>query len=92
MNGLDFTSATLNVSFGKLTFDLSGAHVHDCAVIDANCSFGELCIILPSHVRAEFNENGAFSAVTNRHVDPSDTSAPVVYINADCSFGEIEAQ
>lgn len=92
MDGLNFTSATLSVSFGELVFNLNGAHIHDCAVIDANCSFGELRIILPPHVRAEVNRNGAFSEVANRHPNPDDPGAPVVYINASCSFGEIAVE
>ena len=89
MNGLDFSSATLSVSFGEMNFDLTGANITDCAVIDANCSFGELCIKLPDYVRAEVTRSGAFSEIICTHSSPKDDTAPVVYINASCSFGEI---
>ena len=85
----DFTSATLNISFGEMKFDLSGAHIHDCAVIDANCSFGELHIRVPDYARVEITKSGAFSEISCRHPVPTDVNAPVVYINANCSFGEI---
>lgn len=85
----EFTSATLSVNFGEMRFDLSDAHVTDCAVIDATCSFGELVIILPDGVRADVTRNGAFSEVSNHHRQPKDENAPVVYVNATCSFGEI---
>ena len=89
MDGQSFTSATLSVSFGEMIFDLTGANITDCAVIDANCSFGELVIRLPDGVRAEITRSGAFSEINDMHDNPSDENAPVVYINADCSFGEI---
>ena len=88
LDGQDFASATLSVSFGEMRFDLSKAHVTDCAVIDANCSFGELVIILPDDVRAEVTRGGGFSEVAVHHNTPADPNAPVVYINANCSFGE----
>ena len=85
----DFTSATLTVSFGEMKFDLSNARITDCAVIDATCSFGELSIRVPDYVRVEVTRSGAFSEVSCKHPTPADESAPVVYINAACSFGEI---
>lgn len=53
MAGKSFTSATLEVAFGEMTFDLREALVQDNSVIDANCSFGQLTILLPAGVRAE---------------------------------------
>ncbi len=88
-DGQDFSSATLSVSFGEMKFDLSGATVTDCAVIDADCSFGELTIILPDHVRVDITKSGGFSEIANHHRQPKDENAPVVYVNATCSFGEI---
>ena len=89
LDGDEFTSATLSVNFGEMRFDLSDAHVTDCAVIDATCSFGELVIILPDGVRADVTRSGAFSEVSNHHRQPKDENAPVVYVNASCSFGEM---
>lgn len=89
LDGDEFTSATLSVTFGEMKFDLSKATVTDCAVIDANCSFGELVITLPDHVRVDVTRSGAFSEIANHHRQPKDENAPVVYINATCSFGEM---
>ena len=89
LDGEEFTSATLAVNFGEMKFDLSDAHITDCAVIDATCSFGDLAIILPDGVRADVTRGGAFSEIANHHCQPKDENAPVVYINATCSFGEI---
>ena len=89
MDNQDFTSATLSVSFGEMKFDISNANVTGCAVIDASCAFGELVITLPDYVRAEITRSGAFSEIHCKHENPKDDSAPVVYINANCSFGEL---
>ena len=90
LHNRDFSAATLDVSFGELIFDLTRANVTNCAVIDANCSFGDLVIKLPDSVRVEVNRDGAFSRISWKHKDPKDENAPVVYINADCSFGNIK--
>lgn len=92
MSGQDFNAATLNASFGQMVFNLTGAHIVDCAVIDATCSFGELTIRLPAYVRVEVTRNGGFSQIANSHAAPTDPNAPVVYVNATCSFGEIRIQ
>lgn len=89
LDGQDFASATLTVSFGGMKFDLTEARITDCAVIDASCSFGELTIKLPDYARAEVTKSGAFSDIACKHPAPADGNAPVVYINATCSFGEI---
>lgn len=88
-NDRDFSAATLDVSFGELTFDLSRARIADCAVIDADCSFGDLVIKLPDSVRLEVNRAATFSHISWKHKDSKNENAPVVYINADCSFGNI---
>lgn len=89
MNGQTFSSATLNNAFGQLNLDLRGALIEDQSVIDARCSFGEIDILLPNEVKVELNPSAAFGEVSNRHKDATDPTAPTLYINADCSFGEI---
>lgn len=89
LDGQEFSSATLNVSFGEMKFDLRQAIIRDCAVIDANCAFGELTILLPDYVRTEVTKSGAFSEISCKHGEPNDEDAPVIYVNASCSFGEI---
>ena len=89
VSGQSFSSATLNCSFGELTLDLRGALIEDSSVIDARNSFGETQILLPADVKVELNPSVAFGDVSNGHTDSADPSAPTLYINADCSFGEI---
>ena len=89
MSGKIFTSATLSCAFGQLNLDLRGALIEDPAVIDARCSFGEIDILLPADVKVVLNPEVAFGEVPNHHTDAATPSAPTLYINADCSFGEI---
>lgn len=90
MAGVDFVSSSLTVKFGEMSFDLRGAQIHDCAVIDAECSFGELKIFLPEYVKTEVMSENSFASISNIHRMPDSTDAPTVYIHAECSFGEIQ--
>lgn len=91
MKDQPFTYATLSVQFGELVFDLRGADVQDNSVIDANCSFGDLTILLPPDVRAEVKANCNLGGCKNsRHTAPE--GAPTVYISANCSFGDIKVK
>lgn len=89
MSGQTFTSATLSCSFGELRLDLRGALIEDSSVIDARCSFGEIKILLPADVKVEMNPVASFGEISNHHANSTDPAAPTLYINADCSFGEI---
>lgn len=92
MAGKSFTSATLSVTFGEMTFDLREALVQDDSVIDANCSFGQLTVLLPEGVRAEITPACSFGNCENRRRKPSGTDTPTVYINVSCSFGDVEVK
>ena len=92
MAGKNFTNATLEVAFGEMTFDLREALVQDNSVIDANCSFGQLTILLPAGVRAEIAPVCSFGGCENKRKKPKDAGTPTVYINVSCSFGEVEVK
>lgn len=80
----------IHVSFGELTVDMTGCEaVSDHCVIDANCSFGELCLKIPKRFRVEHAADTAFAAV-NITGYPDPTPAGTIYLDADVSFGEIE--
>ncbi len=89
LSGQSFRSATLDCSFGELNLDLRGALMEDPAVIDARCSFGEIHISLPANVKVELHPSAVLGDVSNMYADTADSSAPTLYINAECSFGEI---
>lgn len=90
MSGQNFTSGTLSVDFGSMTFDLRNALVQDNSVIDARCTFGELTIRLPDDVRAEVTSAANFGSCRNKKKKSDETETPTVYINVSCSFGSVD--
>ncbi len=85
-------SGTSSVSFGELTLDLTVCKefAPDCR-IDANCSFGELEILVPRQYRIEPNCSSSFGSVDmegNHDADPAGT----IYLDANVSFGEISVR
>ncbi len=86
------TGGRASVSFGELTVDLSGCETvaQDCHV-QANCSFGELRILVPRRFRVEPKTGTAFAEIhTTGHPDPEPQG--ILYMNANASFGEISIQ
>lgn len=80
---------SLNVSFGECNIDLSGVEeVADECTIDANCSFGELAIHVPSRYLVQCANNTSFADISVKG-QPDSVIQGTVYINANASFGEI---
>lgn len=82
-------SGHASVSFGELTVDLSGCEeiAGDCA-IDANCSFGELRLLVPHQYRVEHSRHTAFAEI-NIAGQPDSNPSGVISLDANVSFGEI---
>lgn len=79
----------INVSFGEGEVDLSGVGaVSDECVIDANCSFGELTLLIPSRFAVQCANNTAFAEVHTRGT-PDPNPQGIIYVNANVSFGEM---
>ena len=80
------------VSFGELTVDLSGCgeFAQDCT-IHADCSFGQLTLLVPGRCRAEIDADSAFGSVDIRG-SHSPEAAASVHIHADANFGQIIIQ
>lgn len=78
-----------DVSFGELTLDLTGCEefAPGCH-IDADCSFGDLTILIPKYVRAEVDSDSAFGSVDVRGDYDREANA-TIRIDADVSFGQI---
>lgn len=76
------------VSFGELTLDLRGCKdfSQDC-LLDLECDFGKLTVLLPASVRAEANSDTAFGDFSV--IGQPDPNAAVILVNADTSFGDI---
>lgn len=77
------------VSFGELTVDLTGCEsVSEGCSICANCSFGELILLVPRKFRVEPQSNAAFASVDiSGH--PDSEPAGIIYLDANVSFGEV---
>jgi transcriptional regulator with XRE-family HTH domain len=83
-------SGEASVSFGELTVDLRGCEsVSEDCTITANCSFGELRLLVPRRFRVENDASTAFASVDiSGHPDPE--PAGIINLDASVSFGEIE--
>lgn len=82
----------VDISFGHMTLDLTqiGVFSPDCT-IDADCSFGELTILVPRHIRVEADQDTTFGAVNIQGSHGPDPDASI-RIDADVSFGQIIIQ
>ena len=82
----------VDISFGHMTLDLTriGIFSPDCT-IDADCSFGELTILVPRHIRVEADQDTTFGAVNIQGSHGPDPDASI-RIDADVSFGQIIIQ
>ena len=78
----------VNVSFGELVLNLSGCEeiVPGCH-IEANCSFGELTLLVPRRYRVEAENNSSFGNFEIKGTP--DLAAAVILLNASVNFGEI---
>lgn len=82
----------VSVSFGELILDLSGCHeVREGCCIDANCSFGELTILVPRRFRVEPSSSTAFGSV-DFSGNPVDEPEEIINLNVNVSFGEISVK
>ena len=82
----------IDTAFGSLTVDLGGCQaVAGNCVIHADCSFGELTILVPKKFRVEPSSDTSFASVdvTGR---PDSEAVGVIRLNADVSFGHIDIE
>lgn len=85
-------SGEVSISFGEYTIDLTGVEeVAEQCTLDANCSFGELTLRIPSRYRVHCDSSTAFANVSiNGTPDP--VCAGTIELDANVSFGEIVIQ
>lgn len=83
-------SGEIECSFGNLTVDLcSCVQVSDDCHIDADCSFGELILLVPRQFSVVPNTDTSFATV-DVSGQPDDAPAGVITLDADVSFGQIQ--
>lgn len=86
------SGGSANVSFGELTVDLTGCEEFGSGChIEANCSFGEMTVLVPRRCRAEVNSSVSFANV-DIHGKPDPDAADVITIDANVSFGNISVE
>ena len=79
----------VEISFGEFTVDLSEVEdIGEHCRLEANCSFGELCIRVPSRYHVRLERNTAFAS-TNIKGTPDPAPAGYIDLEADVSFGEV---
>ena len=93
-SGDDTTASTYGPLPADLDFtvDLSGVQqVSKHCSLEANCSFGELTIRVPSKFAVMQSNSGAFSdSSTSGHADPEPEGT--IYLDSNVSFGEIHVE
>ena len=83
-------SGSANVSFGEMTVDLTECErIDDGCRIEANCSFGELEILIPSSCVVERKITSSFS---NVEIDgqPDPDAVTKIILDGNVSFGHLE--
>ena len=83
------SSGEISVSFGDYTVDLSGVEAvsADCCV-EANCSFGELTVLVPRCYHAQPSSSTSFAEIHTKG-QPDNDPKGIIRIDANASFGEI---
>ncbi len=79
----------ISCSFGEMTVDLSNCEeVCDGCQIEANCSFGQLNLLVPKRFRVHADSHTAFAGLSiSGQPDPEPTG--IIELDANVSFGEI---
>lgn len=91
VNSTNFKKASINNSFGQTKVYFNNTIINkEGAVIDVDNSFGQTNIYLPSTWRVEVRRDNAFGSVKEYGRPNADMDAPLVVVNADTSFGEID--
>lgn len=79
----------IKVSFGDYDIDLSGVEsVAESCVLVAECSFGDLTILVPRRYQVQCESDATFADVEMRgHADPN--PAGVILMRVNANFGDI---
>lgn len=90
VNSTSFSSAKLENTFGSANVYFDNATVYNGeATIDLENNFGRMNIYLPGKWRAQIRQESAFGHVSIHGEPNRDMEAPLVIINAESNFGEL---
>lgn len=82
----------VSCSFGELRLDLCGcARVTDECCIEASCSFGRLCLIVPRRLRVISDSGASFGSVDTVGF-PDDKPEGSIRLKGNVSFGDISIE
>lgn len=83
------TGGKADQRFGELVVDLSGCEeIADGCVLELNCSFGELELLIPRSCRIEPNISTSFASFDIKGSPAQDASVRI-YVNGSSNFGNI---
>ena len=78
-----------DISFGQTTLDLRGCReVGENCLLELNCSFGELELLVPRRFRVELMESASFGSVEVQG-QPEEDCINLIKAQCDVSFGHI---
>ncbi len=84
--GRTFAGGKFSCSFGSYRIDLRGATITKGALLDLNCAFGKIDVVVPEGVTVNIAKDSVFGGITCKA--PTADDADVV-IKADCAFGAV---
>ena len=86
------TDGDISCSFGEYIIDLSEVKaVSEHCNIDANCSFGELTLLVPRRFSVKPVSSTSFAEFSISG-QPQELPEGVIHLDANCSFGAIEVK
>lgn len=90
VNSEAFTGAQIENSFGECNVYFNNAILAGSnARIHAENNFGETSIYLPRTWRVSVHEDAAFGSINVRGKGSSDEGAPLIELELECNFGEL---
>lgn len=83
------SAGVVNMNFGELKVDLSGCEeIADGCALEANCSFGELVLLVPKWCRVLPESRTSFASLAVKG-EPDPEPVATMYVKGKVSFGEI---
>ena len=84
----ELNHAHIETSFGDYTVDMTGAHLKENALIEAEVSFGNLTLLCPADMVMNEDRDASFGSVSMHGTAPS--SGVKVLMKSSVSFGNID--
>jgi predicted membrane protein len=87
----NFRGGNLSTTFGGAEINLSQADFYGTAVLDVQCLFGGVEIVVPPHWEVRVDVNAIFGGIDDKRVQPlAVNSDRVLLIKGSCTFGGVD--